>query len=231
MESWQDRTKSLIGDEAEKRLAGAKVYVFGIGGVGGYVCEALARAGVGKLVLIDKDEVGLTNLNRQIIATVDTVGRRKTEVMKERIASINPQSDVTCINEFYLPENADVIDFSDGDYVVDAVDTVSAKIEIIRRAKEMNVPVISCMGTGNKLDPSKFVIDDIGKTKVCPLAKVMRRELKNRGIEGVKVLYSMEEPLKTDLGRVPASISYVPGCAGLMIAGEVIRDLICDLIC
>lgn len=226
MEDWQDRTRALIGDEAVKRLNGAKVYVFGIGGVGGYVCEALARAGIGRLVLVDKDEVSVTNINRQLIALTSSVGKLKTEVMKERIVSINPEAEVTCINEFYLPNNSDSIDFSDADYAVDAVDTVSAKIEIIKRAKEWGVPVISCMGSGNKLDPGKFKIDDISKTSVCPLAKVMRRELKARGIKGVKVLYSTEEPIRTDLGRTPASISYVPGCAGLMIAGEVIRDII-----
>lgn len=225
MEDWQDRTRALIGDEAVKRLNSAKVYVFGIGGVGGYICEALARAGIGKLVLIDKDVVSDTNINRQIIATKDSVGRPKTEAMKDRINSINPLAEVICINEFYLPENSDTVDFSDADYVVDAVDTVSAKIEIIKRAKEQGVPVISCMGTGNKLDPGKFRIDDITKTSVCPLAKVMRRELKARGIKGVKVLYSTEEPIRTDLGRVPASISFVPACAGLMMAGEVIRNL------
>ena len=226
MEDWQDRTRALVGEEAVRRLSSSKIYVFGIGGVGGYVCEALARAGVGRLVLVDKDEVSVTNINRQLIALTSSVGKLKTEVMKERIVSINPEAEVTCINEFYLPNNSDSIDFSDADYAVDAVDTVSAKIEIIKRAKEWGVPVISCMGTGNKLDPGKFRIDDITGTSVCPLAKVMRKELKLRGIEGVKVLYSTEEPIRTDLGRTPASISYVPGCAGLMIAGEVIRDII-----
>lgn len=226
MENWQDRTKALIGDDSITKLERAKVYVFGIGGVGGYVCEALCRSGVGKFVLVDKDEVSITNINRQIIATTNTVGRYKTEVMKERILSINPQALVECVNEFYLPENAETIDFSDADYVVDAVDTVTAKIEIIKRAKEAGVPVISSMGTGNKLDPTKFAVDDISKTSVCPLAKVMRKELKERGIRGVKVLFSTEEPIRTDLGRTPASISFVPACAGLMIAGEVIKDLI-----
>lgn len=226
MENWQDRTKALIGDKSVTVLADSKIYVFGIGGVGGYVCEALARAGVGRFVLVDKDEVSITNLNRQIIATVDTVGRNKTEVMKERILSINPEAEITCVNEFYLPDNSDMVDFADADYVVDAVDTVTAKIEIIKRAKEKDVPVISCMGTGNKLDASKLCIDDISKTKVCPLAKVMRKELKARDIFNVKVLYSTEEPIKTDLGRTPASISFIPSCAGLMIAGEVINDII-----
>lgn len=226
MENWQDRTTALIGNESVNRLNSSKVIVFGIGGVGGHVVEALCRAGVGEFVLIDKDEVSITNINRQIIATCDTVGRNKTDVMQERIKSINPEAKVTCINEFYLPENADIIDFLDADYVVDAVDTVTAKIEIIKQAKQAGVPIISSMGTGNKLDVSKFCIDDIYKTSVCPLAKVMRKELKERGIAGVKVLYSTEEPLKTDLGRTPASISFVPACAGLMIAGEVIKDLI-----
>lgn len=226
MENWQDRTTALIGNESVNRLNSSKVFVFGIGGVGGHVVEALCRAGVGEFVLVDKDEVSITNINRQIIATSDTVGKYKTEVMQERIKSINPEAKVTCINEFYLPENADTIDFSDADYVIDAVDTVTAKIEIIRRAKLADVPVISSMGTGNKLDVSKFKVADISKTSVCPLAKVMRKELKERGIFGVKVLYSTEEPLKTDLGRTPASISYVPACGGLMIAGEVIKDLI-----
>lgn len=226
MENWQDRTKALIGENSVTALGNAKIYVFGIGGVGGHVCEALARAGAGRFVLIDKDAVSITNINRQIIATVDTVGRFKTEVMKERILSINPDAQVTCINEFYLPENSDTVDFADADYVVDAVDTVTAKIEIIKRAKERNVPVISCMGTGNKLDTSKLCIADISKTQVCPLAKVMRKELKTRNICDVKVLYSTEEPIKTDLGRTPASISYIPSIAGLMIAGEVIKGII-----
>lgn len=225
-ENWQDRTIALIGEDQIEKLKRAVVCIFGIGGVGGYVCEALARAGVGRMILVDKDTVSITNINRQIIATTDTVGRLKTEAMRDRLLSINPDINVNCVNEFYLPENAGIIDFSGLDYVVDAVDTVTAKIEIIKRAKEAEIPVISCMGTGNQLDPSGFVIGDIAKSSVCPLAKVMRKELKNRGITGVKVLYSVNAPEKTRLGRVPASISYVPGCAGLMIAGEVIRDLI-----
>ena len=218
------RTRILIGDEAVARLQEARVLIFGIGGVGGFVCEALARASVGMLHLVDKDVVDLTNLNRQIIATHDTVGRPKVEVMAERLHSINPAMQVQTSQCFYLPERASEFDFGAYDYVVDAIDNVTAKLDIIERSKAAGVPVISSMGTGNKLDPTRFEIADISKTSVCPLAKVIRKELRARGITGVKVLYSKEEPIRTGL-RTPASISFVPSAAGLVIAGEVVRDL------
>ncbi len=221
------RTAMLIGEDALLKLASKRVAIFGVGGVGGYVVEALARSGVGALDLIDNDTVNITNINRQIIATHDTIGRSKVEVAKERILSINPKAQVDTHNIFYLPENADTFDFSRYDYIVDAVDTVTAKIDIIIKAKEKNIPVISSMGTGNKLDPTQFEIADLYKTSVCPLARVMRRELKKRGVDSLKVLYSKEEP-KTPEGeeRTPSSIAFVPSVAGLIIAGEVIKDLI-----
>ncbi len=223
------RTAMLIGEESLKKLSSVHIAVFGIGGVGGYVAEALARCGVGEFDLIDNDTVNITNINRQIIATHDTLGRYKTEVMKERILSINPDARVNVYNTFYLPENSGEFDFKKYDYIVDAVDTVTAKIEIIINAKKTGTPVISSMGTGNKLDPTQFEITDIYKTTVCPLAKVMRRELKKRGIDSLKVLYSKEEPIKPqgEEGRkpTPASISFVPSAAGLIIAGEVIKEL------
>lgn len=225
-----ERTELLLGSENVEKLKSAHVIVFGVGGVGGYVVEALARSGVGKLTLVDRDVVSESNINRQIIALTSTIGREKTEVMKERILDINPEAEVICKSEFFMPET-EGYDFTDYDYVVDAVDTVTAKIEIIRRAKEAGVPVISSMGTGNKLHPEMFRIADIEKTNVCPLAKVMRRELKNRGIRKVKVLYSEEVPGKSkvtdpETGKaVPGSIAFVPPVAGLLIAGEVVRDL------
>lgn len=217
------RTELLLGREAMEKLAGSKVAVFGIGGVGGYVCEALVRSGVGAFDLIDNDKVCLSNLNRQIIATRKTVGKYKTEVMKERILEINPEADVTIHNCFFLPENANEFPFEEYDYVVDAVDTVTAKIELVMRAKEQNAPIISSMGAGNKLDGSQFRIADIYKTKVCPLAKVMRRELKKRGVKELKVVYSEEMPAVR--GEIPASVAFVPSVAGLIIAGEVVKDL------
>lgn len=223
-----ERTEMLIGAEGLEKLAAAKVLVFGVGGVGGFVVEALARAGVGTLHLCDNDVVSESNINRQIIATLDTIGKSKTLAMKERIASINPDCKVETFDCFYLPgdESATgLFDFAEYDYVVDAIDTTAAKIDIIVRCKAAGTPVISSMGTGNKLDPSRFEIADISKTSVCPLAKVVRKELKNRGIKGVKVLYSREEPVKTG-SRTPGSISFVPSAAGLMIGGAVIRDLI-----
>ena len=226
------RTTMLIGEEAIEKLKRARVAVFGVGGVGGYAIEALARAGVGAIDLIDNDRVSESNINRQIIALHSTVGRLKTDVMKERLLDINPQMDVRTHNVFFLPENADGFDFSGYDYVVDAIDTVSGKIALIERAKKANVPVISCMGTGNKTNPSAFVVADIEKTSVCPLARVMRRELKKRGISGVKVVYSTEEPKnesaeKSETGKpTPASISFVPPVAGLLLASTVIKDLI-----
>ena len=242
------RTELLIGKEALERLSKAHVAVFGIGGVGGYVVEALVRSGIGNFDLIDDDKLCLTNLNRQIIATRDTIGRHKVEVMRERILSINPDAEVTTHRCFYLPENAQDFDFSSYDYVVDAVDTVTAKLEIVMRAKESNIPVISCMGVGNKLNPTQLEIADIYKTSVCPLAKVMRRELRKRGVDKLKVLYSKEEPITplddsedtcrehcvcppgttrkcTQRRAIPGSISFVPSAAGLIIASEVVKDL------
>lgn len=226
------RTTMLIGEAAVEKLKRVRVAVFGVGGVGGYAIEALARAGVGAIDLIDNDRVSESNINRQIIALHSTVGRLKTDVMKERLLDINPQMDVRTHNVFFLPENAEEFDFSQYDYVVDAIDTVSGKIALIERAKKANVPVISCMGTGNKTNPSAFLVADIEKTSVCPLARVMRRELKKRGISGVKVVYSTEEPhepsgAKSETGKpVPASISFVPPVAGLLLASAVIKDLI-----
>lgn len=219
------RTRRLIGDDAMAKLAAARVLVFGVGGVGGYVCEALARAGVGRIDIVDKDVVDITNINRQIIATHATVGQPKVEVCKDRMLSINPELVVEARQCFYLPEKAEEFDFADYDYIVDAVDNVTAKIDIICRAKEAGTSVISSMGTGNKLDPTAFRVTDIEKTKVCPLARVVRKELRQRGVKGVKVLYSEEEPVNTGM-RTPASISFVPSAAGLIIAGEVIKDLI-----
>ena len=232
------RTRMLIGQEGLDRLAAARVLVFGVGGVGGYVCEALCRAGVGRIDIVDKDVVDVTSINRQIIATHQTIGRPKVEVCRERMLSINPDVKVDARQCFYLPERASDFDFGAYDYVVDAVDNVTAKIDIICNAKEAGVPVISSMGTGNKLDPSMFKITDIEKTKVCPLAKVVRKELRKRGVSGVKVLYSEEEPRKPSgelmdedsadgaAKRTPASISFVPSCAGLMIAGRVVSDIL-----
>ena len=226
------RTEALIGKEGLEKLKKARVAVFGIGGVGGYVVEALARGGVGELTLVDSDRVSESNINRQIIALHSTIGEYKTEVMAKRVKDINPDVRVFVKNVFYLPETAAEFDFSSYDYVVDAVDTVTAKLSIIERAKQANVPVISSMGTGNKLDASAFKVADIYKTSVCPLAKVMRRELKQRGIDKLKVVYSEEEPKSKGVqgeknGKLaPASISFVPPVAGLILAGEVIKDLI-----
>lgn len=230
------RSALLLGEDGIDRLVRAKVAVFGIGGVGGFVAEALARAGIGHFLLVDNDEVSISNINRQIIATWDSVGKKKTLVMKERIRSINPDAVVETKECFFLPENADEITFSEYDYIVDAVDTVSAKLEIITRARAAGVPVLSCMGAGNKLDPSRFMVTDIYQTKVCPLARVMRRELKKRGVDGCKVVYSTEEAKKPKsellseeeaAGRreVPGSVSFVPSAAGLVAAGEVVREL------
>ncbi|MBQ7781892.1 MAG: tRNA threonylcarbamoyladenosine dehydratase [Lachnospiraceae bacterium] len=237
------RTRLLLGEEPIEKLKKATVAVFGIGGVGGYTVEALARSGVGKLVLVDNDTVSLTNINRQIIALHSTVGRYKTEVMRERILDINPNAQVEIHTCFFLPENASQFDFSEYDYVVDAVDTVTAKIEIIMQAKAKSVPVISAMGAGNKLDATKFVVTDIYKTQMCPLAKVMRKELRNRGVNNLKVVYSEEPALtpkvipeketcdkevqeNTARRSTPGSIAYVPSVAGLLLAQEVIEDII-----
>lgn len=227
------RTEALLGQAAMEKLAHSRVAVFGIGGVGGYVCEALARSGVGELDLIDNDRVCLTNLNRQIIATHKTIGRYKTEVMRERILEINPEAVVRVHQCFFLPDNAEQFPFPEYDYVVDAVDTVTAKIELILRAQESGAPVISSMGAGNKLDAGAFRTADIYETKVCPLARVMRRELRKRHVERLKVVYSEEEPFtpqrqeEGDSVRraVPGSVAFVPSVAGLLIAGEVVRDL------
>ncbi len=226
------RTQMLIGESSLQKIKDSYVAVFGVGGVGGFVCEALARAGVGRFDLIDNDTVSLSNINRQLIALTSTVGKDKTQVMKERILDINPQAKVNCINKFVLPENIDEFDFSAYDYIIDAIDTVSGKLAIIEKAYCLGKPVISSMGTGNKLDPTKFQIADINKTSVCPLARVMRYELKKRGVKKLKVLYSTEEPIKTEnpqkneIGKaVPGSISFVPSVAGLIIGSEVIKDL------
>lgn len=242
------RTQLMFGQEAMDKLKGARVAIFGIGGVGGYTVEALARSGVGKLDLIDDDKVCLTNINRQIIATRKTVGKYKVDVMKERVLEINPDAVVMTHQCFYSTETAVRFDFSEYDYIVDAIDTVSAKIELVLRANEKNTPIISCMGAGNKLDPTRFEITDIYKTSVCPLAKVMRKELKLRGVKKLKVLYSQELPRKpledmalsckshcicppgaerkcTVRRQIPGSNAFVPSVAGLIIAGEVIKDL------
>ncbi len=224
MDNRFSRTELLIGKESIEKLNKSKVAVFGIGGVGSYVVEGLARAGVGSFILVDKDEVDITNINRQIIATTKTVGRPKVEVAKKRILEINPEAKVEIYQEFFMPETKGILDESI-DYIVDAVDTVTAKIELIVRANKLNIPIISSMGTGNKLDPTQFEVTDIYKTSVCPLAKVMRKELKIRGIKKLKVVYSKEEPIKQEERGVPASISFVPSVAGLIIAGEVIKNL------
>lgn len=264
------RTEMLLGREAMEKLNRSRVAVFGIGGVGGYVCEALARSGLGAFDLIDSDRVDISNLNRQIIATRKTIGQYKVDVMRERILEINPEADIRVYRSFFLPENADTFPFEEYDYVVDAVDTVTAKLELVMRAQKYEVPVISSMGAGNKLDASAFRVADIYETRVCPLAKVMRRELKKRGVEHLKVVYSEETPLcpaciseggsginrtdlpETDRGRetgdartedcgkdwagnpekagalsrrIPGSVAFVPSVAGLILAGEVVKDL------
>lgn len=225
------RTELLIGKKGSEILKNSKVAIFGIGGVGSYVVEGLARSGIGKFILVDNDTVSVTNINRQIIATTKTVGMNKVEVAKNRILEINSEAEVEIYKEFFMPESKELFDNS-VDYIVDAIDTITAKIELIVRANKLNIPIISCMGTGNKLDPTKFEITDIYKTEVCPLAKVMRKELRNRNIKKLKVLYSREEPIKTEIfdeeskKQVPGSISFVPSVAGLIISGEVIKDLI-----
>jgi tRNA A37 threonylcarbamoyladenosine dehydratase len=228
------RTELLIGKEGVEKLSGSRVAVFGIGGVGGYVVEALVRSGLGSIDLIDNDKVSLTNINRQIIATHKTIGMYKVDAAEERIKEINPEVNIKKYNMFFMPETADKIDFSVYDYVVDAIDTVAGKLEIIERAKKAGVPVISSMGAGNKMHPEMFEVADISKTSVCPLAKVIRQELKKRGIKKVKAVYSKELPIKpaesdekTEGKRqIPGSNAFVPSAAGLIIAGEVIRDLL-----
>ena len=226
MDNQFSRTETLIGKDALKKLASSRVAVFGIGGVGGYVVEAFARAGIGSLDLIDNDEVNVTNINRQIIALHSTIGKAKVDVAKERVLDINPEVNVRVYKTFFTPETSDEFDFCQYDYVVDAIDTVTGKIELVLKAQEANTPIISCLGTGNKLHPEMFEISDIYKTSVCPLAKVMRAELKKHGVKKLKVLYSKETPIKQAGQRVPASISFTPPVAGLIIAGEVVRDLI-----
>jgi tRNA A37 threonylcarbamoyladenosine dehydratase len=239
------RTELLFGKEAMEHLSGCRVAIFGIGGVGGYVCEALARSGVGAFDLIDDDKVCITNINRQIIATIKTVGKYKTDVMKERILDINPEAEVNTYKCFFLPENASDFPFEKYDYVVDAIDTVTAKIELVMQCKKMGVPIMSSMGAGNKLDPTQLRVADIYKTKMDPLARVMRYELKKRGVDRLKVVYSEEKPIKPaedmaissgtksirptetqhDRRSIPGSTAFVPSAAGLIIAGEVIKDL------
>ena len=243
------RTQLLIGADAIKKLSESRVAVFGIGGVGGYVCEALVRSGVGHFDLVDDDKVCLTNLNRQILATRKTVGKYKAEVMAERMLEINPEADIRIYKCFFLPENADDFPFDEYDYVIDAVDTVTAKLELIMRCKEKNVPVISAMGAGNKLDAGRMKIADIYETSVCPLARVMRHELRKRGVRSLKVVYSDEQPIRpledmsiscrshcicppgaqhkcTERRDIPGSTAFVPAVAGLLIAGEVVKELI-----
>lgn len=226
------RTALLLGQEAMDKLASKRVAVFGVGGVGGHVVEALVRSGIGAIDLIDSDKVALSNLNRQLIATLDTVGMDKVDAMQRRIAQINPKCQVTVHKCFYLPENRDSFDFNKYDYIVDAVDTVTAKIDLVMHAKEVARPIISSMGAGNKLDPTAFMVADIYETSVCPLAKVMRRELKKRGVGSLKVVYSREEPLKPistisegERRSIPGSTAFVPSVVGLIIASEVIKDL------
>ena len=224
------RTEYLIGQEALQKLKNAKVAIFGIGGVGSYVVEALARVGIGSFILVDKDTVSISNLNRQIIATLNTIGKNKVDIAKERILSINPNAKVKTFADFFMPGSTNILDNSIT-YIVDAIDTVTAKIELVIQAKKLDIPIISSMGTGNKLDPTKFEISDIYDTSVCPLAKVMRKELKSRNISHLKVLYSKEKPIKTNIidenGKlIPGTISFVPSVAGLIIAKEVVFDLI-----
>lgn len=228
------RTELMLGSEAVEKLRKSHVAVFGIGGVGGYSAETLIRCGIGKLTIVDNDDVDVTNINRQVIALHSTVGRPKTEVMEERLHDIAPDAEIIQKKMFFLPETADEFDFSSYDYVVDAVDTVKAKLELIERCKAAGTPVISCMGAGNKLDPAGFMVADISKTEMDPLAKVMRRELKKRGIYHVKVVYSKEKPVNTVIQgegeqrsrHAPGSVAFVPPSAGILMASEVIKDLI-----
>lgn len=229
------RTEMLLGSEAMERLSKARVAIFGIGGVGGYIAEALARSGVGELDLIDSDKVAESNINRQIIALSDTVGQYKVDVMRERIRKINPEIKVNVFPCFFLPENKELFDFGSYSYIADAVDTVTAKIELVMQAENYHVPIISSMGAGNKLNPAAFEVADLYKTSVCPLAKVMRRELKKRGVQKLKVVYSKEEPIKPEIEEaapdgssrrsIPGSIAFVPSVAGLIMAGEIVKDI------
>ena len=220
------RTELLIGKEKLEKLNNSKVAIFGIGGVGSFVVEGLVRAGIQKFILVDNDNVDITNLNRQIIATHKTIGISKVEVARDRILEINPNADVKIYKEFFMPESKEILDKSI-DYIVDSIDTITAKIELVIRANKLNIPIISSMGTGNKLDPTRFEVTDIYKTSVCPLAKIMRKELRNRNIEKLKVVYSKEEPIKSEENKnIPRSISFVPSVAGLIIAGEVVKDIV-----
>ena len=249
MEEQFQRIEILLGKETMQKIHSKKVAIFGLGGVGSYVAEALVRAGITKFILVDSDKIDITNLNRQIIATRKTIGKYKVEVAKERILEINPKANVETFQEFYMPGSESNILTKDLTYVVDCIDTVTAKIELVQNCKKMDIPIISAMGTGNKLDPLKFEITDIYKTSICPLAKVMRKELRKRNIDSLKVIYSKEEPIKTDdnsesscktncicppgtarkctiRNQVPGSISFVPSVAGLMIAGEIVREIV-----
>jgi tRNA A37 threonylcarbamoyladenosine dehydratase len=228
MENQFCRTELLIGASGLKKLHEASVAVFGLGGVGSYTVEALARAGVGRMILIDHDTVALSNLNRQLIATHDTIGRAKVEVARERILAINPSAQVEVYQEMFLPGSRSGIINHELSYVVDAVDNVTAKIELVIQTQAINIPLISAMGTGNKLDPTQFEVADIYATSVCPLCRVMRRELKRRDVKQLKVVYSREEPQRKPGQEYPASISFVPPVAGLILAGEVIKSLIND---
>lgn len=225
-----ERTALLLGKASVERLARKRVAVFGVGGVGGFVCEGLVRAGIGAIDIVDKDTVALSNINRQLIALHSTVGKNKVDVLEERLKDINKNLIIKKYKCFFLPETSETFDFREYDYVVDAIDTVTGKIELILKAKEAGVPIISAMGAGNKLDPTAFQVSDIYKTSVCPLARVMRRELKKRGVDKLKVVYSKEEPIKPQFEEgeevVPGSISFVPPALGLIIAGEVVKDLI-----
>jgi tRNA A37 threonylcarbamoyladenosine dehydratase len=231
------RTQRLLGTEAMLTLKNAHVAVFGLGGVGSYAAEALARSGVGRMTLVDMDTVCISNINRQLVADFETLGRKKTEVMRERIARVNPEAEVFCYDIFYSEESADALALADLDYIVDAIDTVASKLTLICHAQAAGVPIVSSMGAGNKLDPTRLQVDDIYKTSVCPLAKVMRRELRARGVEALKVVYSKEEPIQpldeaqikaecTYKRKPPGSVAFVPPAAGLILAAEVVRDLI-----
>ena len=224
------RTALVFGDEGMQHLSGARVAVFGVGGVGGHCVHALARAGIGAIDVFDDDAVSITNINRQAVAMTSTIGRAKVEVMRDQILDINPEAKVGCYRMFYTPENADEVDLSVYDYIVDAIDTVKAKVELICRAREAGVAIISAMGAGNKLDPTRFEVEDLAKTSVCPLCRVMRTQLKKRGVTHHKVVYSREEPVRVvadeSNGRhAPGSVSFVPPVMGLILAGEVIKDL------
>ena len=230
------RTQMLLGEDAMARLYGAKVAVFGVGGVGGYVVEALARCGIGRLDLCDSDTVSVSNINRQILATHSTVGMLKVEAARKRIADINPACEVRTYPFFYLPDTADRFDFAEYDYIVDCIDTVTGKLQLVERAVAVGTPIICSMGTGNKLNPAAFQVADISKTSMCPLARIMRKELKKRGIHRLKVVYSQEEARKPDVDeeelqrtgkrQIPGSVAFVPGAAGLILAGEVVKDLV-----